>query len=109
MHGELFAELFELASVARGLQRDQDAVIPITDVRIKLGYDILDSLTLGFGAYATTWFNVPTPPNTRATDRALQISSLQTDEENITLLGASFSLEFRFGAGSLPDPRSLIP
>lgn len=104
--GTISSLVFEEAAV---LGRSQDAVIPITDIRIKLGYDILDALTLGFGAYATTWFNVPVPPNTRATDRGLGISAIQGDEENITLLGASFSLEYRFGGGSLPDLSSLMP
>jgi len=89
------------------LQRDQDAVIPITDIRIKLGYDIIDNLTLGFGAYATTWFNVPEPPNMEAIDRSLGVSSLNSDEENLTFLGASFSLEYRFGGGRLPSMPSM--
>jgi len=98
-------DLEETASFSQ----DQDAVIPITDIRIKLGYDILDSLTLGFGAYATTWFNVPEPPNVEAIDRTIGNSSISSDEENLTLLGASFSLEYRFGGGGLPDVRSWMP
>ncbi len=94
----LDALIFEEAA---RLSRSQDATIPITDIRIKLGYDILDNLTAGFGAYVTTWFNVPTPPNTTADARSLGVSSLQNDEENLTFLGASFSLEYRFGGGNL--------
>jgi hypothetical protein len=90
-------------------RQNQDAVIPITDVRIKLGYDILDSLTLGFGAYATTWFNVPEVPNAESADFQIGNSRLESDEENITLLGASFSLEYRFGGGSMPDLGALNP
>jgi len=89
--------------------QDQDAVIPITDLRIKLGYDILDSLTLGFGAYATTWFNVPEPPNVEAIDRTIGNSSISSDEENLTFLGASFSIEYRFGGGGMPDVGSWMP
>jgi hypothetical protein len=91
------------------LSRDQDATIPITDVRIKIGYDILDNLTLGFGGYASTWFNVPEPPNSEAEDFSTGAASLRSDEENLTFLGASFSLEYRFSGGSLPDLGSWMP
>jgi len=83
------------------LGSSKDLTIPITDVRLKLGFEIIDNLVLGVGGYATTWFNVPRPPNSIASDRSESLSTFQTDEENITLIGATFSLSYRFGSGGL--------
>jgi hypothetical protein len=75
------------------LTSDRDLTIPITDVRIRVGYEVIDNLVLGVGGYATTWFNVPTPPWSEV-DR-------EDEETNVTLLGASFSLSYRFASGGL--------
>jgi hypothetical protein len=72
---------------------DRDLTIPITDVRIRVGYEVIDNLVLGFGGYATTWFNVPTPPGVEV--------EREDEETNVTLLGASFSLSYRFASGGL--------
>ena len=83
------------------LSSDETVAIPVTDIRIKLGYDILDNLTFGFGGYATTWFNVPSVPNARAGDIFQGAATLRNDEENLTFLGASFSLQYVFSGGNI--------
>ena len=97
--GQPLSDLFIDEQAALGSSKD--LTIPITDVRLRVGFEVIDNLILGFGGYATTWFNVPRPPNSVAADRPESVSTFQTDEENITMLGASFSLSYRFATGGL--------
>ena len=86
---------------AAALGASEDLTVPITDIRIRVGFEVIDNLVLGFGGYATTWFNVPRPPNSVAADRPESVSTFQISEENITHLGASFSLSYAFKSGGL--------
>jgi hypothetical protein len=43
-------------------KKQQDVAIPITEVRIKLGYKLTEFLSLGAGVHSSTWWDVPVPP-----------------------------------------------
>jgi hypothetical protein len=86
---------------ASSLSGDEDLTIPITDVRIRIGYELIDNLVLGFGGYASTWFNVPRPPNSESSDFKEGPSTFLGGDETITMVGASFSISYAFKSGGL--------
>jgi hypothetical protein len=88
-------EELELGEVARAKKVDTRA-IPVTDLRIKLGYDILEQLTLGVGGYVSAWFGVPTPPNAEVNANFAGKSTFYDSNENLVFVGGSVSLEYRF-------------
>lgn len=93
------ANLFnQFAEDQRHLRSTQEVAIPVTDIRFGLGFDIIDNVTLGVGAYSTVWWDVPMPPKTNPADRNNDRPGFDV-EETFALVGASFSLTMRFGGG----------
>lgn len=70
----------------------EDVAIPVTEFRIKWGYDLTRHLTLGAGFESGIWWEVPVPPGVIPdwTD------SRMLDENTIVLFGLSVSARYRF-------------
>jgi hypothetical protein len=43
-------------------RREQDVAIPITELRIRLAYEVTRNISLGAGVHTSVWWDVPVPP-----------------------------------------------
>jgi hypothetical protein len=73
-------------------RKEQDVAIPITELRIKLAYEITRNLSLGAGVNTSVWWDVPVPPGVipvEGGDQALH-------ENTIVFLGLSGAAKITF-------------
>lgn len=69
-----------------------DVAIPITEFRVKWTYELTRWISLGVGAHASTWWDVPVPPGVTPTeggDQALH-------ENTVIFFGLLGGLKFTF-------------
>jgi len=58
-----------LSSLSSSLSNSETVVIPITEIKIKYLYDVTESISLGFGFFASAWTNTPMTPNVQFNDQ----------------------------------------
>ena len=71
---------------------DPDVAIPITEFRLKYTFDLTRRISIGVGAYTSTWWDVPVPPGITPGEGGDQV----LHEDTIVFFGLSGGLKFTF-------------
>lgn len=70
-------------------------VVPITEIKFKYMYEVTDHLSLGFGAFASIWWNVPLSPEFSHVS-SFNPGTWKLRESTLSFVGGMGSISYRF-------------
>ncbi|MBW2446389.1 MAG: hypothetical protein JRG83_10720 [Deltaproteobacteria bacterium] len=73
-------------------RKSRKAEVPVTELRLKVAYDVTDYLSIGAGGYAGVWWDVERPGLLTPGDGA----NGDLDEETLVFLGIMATVDLRF-------------
>jgi hypothetical protein len=79
------------STISRSVTDDGSAVVPVVDLQLNAGYEVMPKLVVGAGLLSSTMFNLPVAP-------ALDAHTEQwvDQQRNVTFFGVSVFVKYGF-------------